>query len=363
MNISFKHSSSVATPPVVRQEIIDTLAGLKMPEDQTFGKAVLPVICAARYEHGRWSDLEVKFDHEHPVSAGSTALQYAQSIFEGMKAYRVEQEEPHLFRPYDHASRFNKSAERLCMPPISQEMYVEAVKLTARLYKDLIPRERECALYLRPAMYGEDYSLAIVPSETYSFTVHAAPTIPFSREMKSVLIERRNSRSAVGGTGGVKAAGNYAASFHSLGRAKALGCATTLWLDPLESRYIEELSLMNFFVVIDGILYTPKMQETFLPGITRRSIISLAHDIGVRVVETRININELQDQITKGEATEAFSTGTAAVVSPIKSLKEEDGREFVFGDQPGPITKILRRTLIDIQEGRGADRYSWMHKA
>lgn len=345
----------------IRPEILQAIKDTALPEDRTFGKAVLPVICAATYDNGQWSDLEVKLDSEHPVSAGTTVVQYGQSIFEGMKAYRVAQDIPQVFRAFDHAKRFQRSADRMCMPHVPEEMFVEAVSLISSLYRDLIPCEHNSSLYVRPSMYGDDYSLVITPSEHYSFTVHVAPTVPFAPGMKSVLIERQDTRAAVGGTGGVKAAGNYAASFKSLGRARALGCATSLWLDPLEGRYIEELSLMNFFAVIDGELHTPQLKDSFLPGLTRRSVLALAEHHGLKTVETKIDINELLAQITDGRCSEIFSTGTAAVISPVRSFKEADGSEFVIGEESGPITRKLREHLVGIQEGTHEDIFGWMH--
>jgi len=345
----------------IRPEILQAIKETSLPEDRTFGKAVLPVICAATYAHGAWSALEVKLDSEHPVSAGTTVVQYGQSIFEGMKAYRVAQDIPQVFRPYDHAKRFQLSADRMCMPHVPEDMFVEAVSLISSLYRDLIPKEHNSSLYVRPALYGDDYSLVITPSEHYSFTVHVAPTLPFSPGMKSVLIERQDTRAAVGGTGGVKAAGNYAASFKSLGRAQALGCATSLWLDPVESRYVEELSLMNFFAVIEGELHTPILKDSFLPGLTRRSVLELAEHHGMKAVEERIDINKLISQIRDGRCTEVFSTGTAAVISPIRSLKEADGSEFIIGERIGSVTQKLRAHLVGIQEGIEADIFGWMH--
>ncbi|PHZ86748.1 branched-chain amino acid aminotransferase [Paremcibacter congregatus] len=342
------------------QRILDAVANLTLPKDRTFGKAVLPIVCTARYENGAWSELELKFDADVQVSSGSPAVQYAQSIFEGMKAYWMDQEEPQIFRPHHHAARFKMSAERLCMPPVPEEMFVAAVKMITCLYKDIIPREVNSALYLRPSLYGDDYSLSIEPSDSYRFTVHAAPTIPFSLEMMSVLIERQHIRASLGGTGNVKAAGNYAAGFASLKRARALNCATSLWLDPLEGRFIEELSLMNFFIFMEGGLYTPMMQDSFLSGITRQSLIMLAYELGIRTVEKKIDINGLIARLLKGDNIEAFSTGTAAVVSPIRSLKEADGTEYVFGETPGSITQTLRKQLLDVQEGRAKDKFGWM---
>ncbi len=345
----------------IRPEILQAIKDTVLPEDRTFGKAVLPVICAATYVNGAWSDLEVKLDSEHPVSAGTTVVQYGQSIFEGMKAYRVAQDIPQIFRPYDHAKRFQRSADRMCMPHVPEDMFVEAVSLVSSLYRDLIPKEHNSSLYVRPALYGDDYSLVITPSEHYSFTVHVAPTLPFAPGMKSVLIERQDTRAAVGGTGGVKAAGNYAASFKSLGRARALGCATSLWLDPIEARYIEELSLMNFFAVIDGELHTPVLKDSFLPGLTRRSVLALAAHHGIKAAEARIDINELLDQIKNGRCTEVFSTGTAAVISPVRSFKEADGSEFIISEEIGVVTTKLREHLVGIQEGSHDDVFGWMH--
>jgi len=344
----------------IRPEILAAIKNTIVPEDKTFGKAVLPVICAARYENGAWSDLEVKLDSEHPVSAGTPAVQYAQSIFEGMKAYRVGQDIPQVFRPYAHAARFNRSADRMVMPHVPEDMFVHAVKLICDLYADFIPTDHNSSLYVRPSMYGEDYSLTITPSEVYSFTVHVAPTLPFSVNMKSVLIERENTRAAVGGTGGVKAAGNYAASFRSLRKAQALGCATSLWLDPVEHKYIEELSLMNFFYVRDGRLHTPVLKDSFLPGFTRQSVLQMAEHFDIETVEERIDVNALIADVEAGAEIEVFSTGTAAVISPIRSFKEGDGREIVFGETPGPVTTKLRAALVDIQEGNAEDIFGWM---
>ena len=344
----------------IRPEILEAIKNTKLPEDRTFGKALLPVICAATFDGVSWSDLEVKLDTEHPVSGGSTAVQYGQSIFEGMKAYRVTTDVPQVFRPDDHAKRFNRSADRMCMPPVPEGLFVEAVKLISSLYRDLIPQEHNSSLYVRPALFGDDYSLVIMPSEHYSFTVHVAPTLPFAPGMKSVLIERQDTRAAIGGTGGVKAAGNYAASFKSIMRARKLGCATSLWLDPIENRTIEELSLMNFFAVIDGKLHTPELKDSFLPGLTRRSVMVLAAHHGIETVEVPIDVNVLLKQIEAGDCTEAFSTGTAAVVSPVRSFKEADGTEIVIRDEVGPVATKLREHLVGIQEGTHEDMFGWM---
>lgn len=347
---------------IIRQEIYDALKNLKVPSDKTFGKALLPIIIRSNYENGEWSELEVLFDSENQISGGSVAVQYAQSIFEGMKAYKVGQDIPQIFRPMDHAKRFIDSAKRMCIPPVPEPLFIKAVNLLSNLYEDHIPKQSGCALYLRPSIYGTDYSLSITPSEKYCFSVHAAPTLPFANEMISVLIERQNKRSALGGTGNVKTAGNYAAGFNALRRAQKLGCATNLWLDPVENRFIEEFSLMNFFTFYDGVLHTPKLQPSFLPGVVRRSIITLAKDMGVEVVEEQIDINKLIETIQTGQPIEAFSTGTAAAVTPIKSFKELDGKEYIISEQMGAISTILKTKLNDILDAKAKDKFNWMQK-
>lgn len=347
----------------IRPEIYTELENLKIPSDKTFGKAVLPIIIRSTYENGAWSELEVLFDSENQISGGSVAVQYAQSVFEGMKAYKVGQNIPQIFRPQDHANRFGDSVERMCMPALPEGLFLKAVKQISKLYEAHIPTQNGCALYLRPSMYATDYSLAVSPSENYCFSVHVAPTLPFSNDMISVLIERQSKRSALGGTGNVKTAGNYAAGFNALRRAQAMGCATNMWLDPVENRFIEEFSLMNFFAYHNDILHTPKLQPSFLPGVVRRSIIALAEDMGVAVSEEQIDINKLIEMIKSGEEIEAFSTGTAAAVTPIKSFKEADGTEYLIGKEMGVISKTLKTKLNDIHEARVEDKFNWMVNA
>ncbi|MCJ8322899.1 MAG: branched-chain-amino-acid transaminase [Rhizobiales bacterium] len=345
---------------IIRQQIYDELKTLKVPADKTFGKALLPVIVRSIYQAGAWSELEVVFDCENQISGASVAVQYAQSIFEGMKAYKVNQDIPQIFRPLDHAKRFNDSAKRMCIPALPEELFLQAVNLISKLYENHIPSQTGCALYLRPSAYATDYSLAITPSEKYCFSVHVAPTLPFANEMISVLIERQNKRSALGGTGNVKTAGNYAAGFGALRRAQQVGCATNLWLDPVYNKFIEEFSLMNFFIYYEGILHTPKLQSSFLPGVVRRSIISLTKDMGIKVSEQQIDIDKLIKIIQSGEQIEAFSTGTAAAVTPIKSFKEVDGTEYIISQEIGRISKLLKTQLNDIHEAKAEDRFNWM---
>lgn len=344
----------------IPQHISEAVAALQPPTDHKFGKAVLPFACVASFENGSWGKPELKKDTDMLVSAASPAIQYAQSIFEGMKAFKVAQEIPQIFRARDHAARFNISAKRMCIPDVPEELFLESINLITILYENHIPSQADSALYVRPSAYGTDVSLIIEPSQSYRFSVHAAPTLPFATSMKSVFIERNDSRSSVGGTGNVKASGNYAGGYLSLRRAQEFGCATTLWLDPLERRYIDELSLMNFFAVIDGVLTTPILADSFLPGFTRRSLLTIADHFEIPFSERKVDINELIDGIADGSVSEAFSCGTAAVVSPIRSFVEQSGEEYVVSENMGAITGKLRKTLMDIQQGKAPDQFNWM---
>ena len=344
----------------ISSDVRKALAETNMPEDLTFGKAILPVIAAMEYRDGAWGKPALVLDSEYFISSGSTVIQYAQSCFEGMKAFWINQEQPALFRGRDHAARFQRSANRMCMPEVPEELFLECVEGIVSAYSHMIPRKPDHSLYVRPCLFGDERSLVVGPSETFAMTVHVGPTIPFSTEMKSVLIERDDTRAALGGTGHVKAAGNYAASFTSLKRAQALNCATSLWLDPVERKYIEELSLMNLFSVVDGELFTPALNGSFLPGWTRDSILKMANHLSIKVCEERLAIDELITWIRNGTCTEIFSCGTAAVISPIRSLKEQDGTEYIVAEQVGPITSSLRNNIVAIQEGRSKDIFGWM---
>lgn len=341
--------------------ISDAIKNFTLPETLGFGQVMAPVMASCTYDSGKWNDLELLPYGPISMYPNAKVLHYAQEIFEGMKAYRVSGVGPFIFRPEENHLRFNRSAERMAMPHIPLELFMQANLLVTAYSANFVPRRSGESLYLRPFMFATEEALGIKPSEKFRFMVIASPSASyFSAGGLSVLIERQGARAFPGGTGFAKAGGNYAASLLSAIKTKQLGFVQTLWLDGGEKKYIEEMSGMNFFAVIDNELHTPQLNDSILEGITRKSIITLALDMGLKVVERKIEIDELIKDIKSGRCTEAFACGTAAIIAPIDYLAEESGERYPLKDHEGKIALQLREELLSIQEGRKPDRYKWV---
>jgi len=344
--MSYKHLE-------ISSAALESLKGFTLPAEIGFGSIIAPIMITCDYKKGEWGKMQMVTYGPIELSPVAKVLHYAQEIFEGLKAYRVEGNGPFLFRADENAKRFNFSATRMAMPNLPEEMFLEAVKAMTSLCASFIPGESGESLYIRPFMFASEASLGIRPSEEFKFMVVASPSAAyFSKGTLPVLIEREATRACSGGTGMAKTGGNYACAMKTSVNAIDLGYLQTLWLDAEHNEYIEELSGMNFFVVIDGILTTPELGDTVLDGITRDSIITLARHKGLRVVEKQIGISELIKKMHEGSATEAFACGTAAIITPIDSLGEKDGTRFSFPYIQGEISKSLRDGLLAIQEGR-----------
>ncbi len=294
------------------------------------------------------------------LDPAAKVLHYSQEIFEGLKAYARSDGNPCLFRPQDNARRLNLSAERMCMPEIPLAIFMEGVERLTALAQPYIPVSSGGALYLRPFMIGVDAALMMGASRRHEFYVIASPSMAYHEGRMRVMVERQACRAALGGTGAVKVGGNYAAALHSSERAKRLDFDQTLWLDPEHRRYIEELSGMNLFALIDGELHTPALSGSILPGITRDSLICLARQFGYTVRERRLAIEELLAAVADGRCTEFFACGTAAVVTPISVLGHPDGERLAL-PEAAPVAERLRGALVDIQEGRRQDQFAWVH--
>lgn len=278
-----------------------------------------------------------------------------------MKAYRVERPHATLFRPDRHCSRFATSARRLCMPEVPEEVFLEGVCTLTAWCEALVPRRSCQSLYLRPFVIGTQPNLGLGVSRSNTFLVVASPSEVYHAGSMRVLVERNDTRAAVGGTGAVKVGGNYAASLLSSSNTKARGYDQSLWLDPQTRTTIEELSGMNVFAVIDGRLCTPRLNGSILPGITRDSLIQLARQLGYQVVEESMPVDDLLASIASGACSEAFASGTAAVVSPISVVADSDGTEYRLPQDPGPVAARLREELLAIQEGRSEDPFGWIY--
>ncbi len=348
---------------IFHDNIRAALNSFSLPETLGFGSVMAPVMASCEFKNGKWGDLEIMPYGPIQMYPNAKVLHYAQEIFEGMKAYRVGGQGPYIFRPEENLTRFNRSALRMAMPEIPKNIFLDAVYEVTSLCKNFVPRRSGESLYIRPFMFAAEEALGIKPSDSFRFMVIASPSGSyFADSTLGVLLEREGARAFPGGTGYAKAGGNYAASLLSSINAKKLGLAQTLWLDGREKKYVEEMSGMNFCAVINGELHTPLLTDTILDGITRKSLLVLARDLNIKVVEEKIEINKLLEQIKSGECSEAFACGTAAILTSIDYLAEDNGERYNFKHPKGPIGAKLREALLSIQEGRTPDKYEWVVK-
>lgn len=297
------------------------------------------------------------------LEPATVVLHYAQSIFEGLKAYRGEDDIVRLFRPDRNIARFNRSAERLCVPSVEPELFLAALKQLVAVDRDWVPRAPGTSLYIRPVAYARDPDLHVRPSRTYQFFIILSPVAAYYSEGFNPLrirVEDRYARSVRGGTGAAKTAGNYAGSLLAGEEAQRDGFAQVLWLDGVQQEYIEEVGSMNIAFVIGEELVTPPLTGTLLEGVTRDSVLQLARDEGVRVAERPVTIDEVLASARDGMLREVFGTGTAAVISPVGELAYKGERIRVHDGEVGPLSQRLFNTLSDIQRGRMPDRHGWM---
>jgi branched-chain amino acid aminotransferase len=337
------------------------------PAKLEFGKTFSPNWFVAEYRNKEWGSARVEPAHNISLHPAAIVFHYGQSIFEGMKAYRWANGEVALFRPMENAHRFARSAERMAMPPVDPEFFVEAVKALVRTDADWTPREPG-SLYLRPTLMGTEACIGVRASNEFLFFVLALPSGAYFKETAAggmgtftVYVAETSSRAAHGGTGDVKASANYAISLHTIEEGKKRGCSQVLFLDSGGRRQVEELGGMNVFFVEKNTLYTPNLHDTILPGITRASVITVARDLGYEVREEPINIDQAADKIQSGQIPEVFACGTAAVVCGIKEFRFETGRTLMIADgSTGPVTRKLNEHLQGIQFGRLEDTHGWM---
>jgi branched-chain amino acid aminotransferase len=320
-----------------------------------------------RYDDGKgWYDARVEARAPIPLDPATAVLHYAQEIFEGLKAYHCADGRVTMFRPEANAARFRSSAERMAMAALPDELFLGSLHEIIKADREWIPTTEGGSLYLRPFMYASEVFLGVKPSAEYLYVVIASPVGSyFSGGIKplSVWVSHDYTRAARGGTGAAKCGGNYASSLIAQAQAVERGCDQALFLDAVHRRYVDELSGMNiFFVYADGTLVTPPLSGTILPGITRDSIMTLARDNGLTVRERPYEFAEWRADAASGALREAFACGTAAVINPIGAVKWPDGEFLISDGETGPVTTDLRQQLVDIQRGRAADRYGWVHK-
>jgi branched-chain amino acid aminotransferase len=301
----------------------------------------------------------------HPATIG---LHYGQVVFEGMKAFRQADGAMAVFRPYENARRFQRSAARLSMPELPEELYVSGVDRLVAADQGELSDDPDHSLYLRPLMFGTDVNLMLRPSNEYLFLVMAFVAGGFfgdTVEPVSVLVSRDQARAMPGGTGDVKCAANYGPSFVAQRRAQEAGCQQVVWLDAAERTWVEEMGGMNLFFVrgegADAEVFTTPLTGTLLPGVTRDSLMTLAARLGYRVGERPVSMDQWRAECAAGSITEVFACGTAAVVTPVGTVRDRDG-DFVVGDgRMGEVTSTLRSALIAVQRGTAPDPAGWLH--
>jgi len=316
----------------------------------------------ADFHNGEWMTPRIQPYDYLRFSPASQALHYGVSVFEGMKAYRNQQGEAVLFRPMDNYKRMNISAERICMPQIPEEIFIEGIRQLLRLDDAWIPGREGTSLYVRPVLFSSEEYIGIKISDEFSFLVITTPVGSYYTDPVKVKIETKYARAIAGGTGYAKAAGNYAGALYPTKLAAREGYQQLIWTDGKEHKYIEEAGTMNLIFIIDGVLVTPELTDTLLHGITRDSVLTIARDMGVPVEERKITVDEIVDALSTGKMEDAFGVGTAATLTHISVIGHE-GTDYNLPDVSERTTSnTLKQTLEGIKVGKVEDKFGWTFK-
>ncbi|MEO7530300.1 MAG: branched-chain amino acid aminotransferase [Sediminibacterium sp.] len=331
-------------------------------ENLPFGRYFTDHMLEADYEDGEWKNVEIKPYQPLLLEPSLAALHYGQAIFEGIKAYKDAEGNAAIFRPFDNFKRFNISAERMNMPVVPEEIFMEGMRALIELEKNWIPTLPDHSLYIRPFMFSSDPVIGVKPSDTYKFLIILSPTGPYYTAPMRIYVEENYTRAAPGGVGFSKNAGNYGGSMLATALAKKQGYDQVLWTDAFEHKYLQEVGTMNVFFVIGNKVITPSLEDgTILAGVTRDSAITVLKEMGLDVVEAKISIDELIEAHKSGKLREVFGTGTAATISLIKELKYKD-YTMHFDTDSWKTAPELKARLNAIRSGEAADTHGWMYK-
>ena len=309
-----------------------------------------------------WQDARIVPFENLSIHPACTALHYGSEIFEGLKAYRRKDGKVQLFRPIENIRRMNRSAERLCLPQIPEDMALELLKAFVNVEQDWTPSQDGTSLYLRPFMIGNDETLGVHAVHNARFIIIASPVGSYYKEginPVKIMIESEDVRAVRGGTGYAKCGGNYAASNRAGEKAEKMGYSQVLWLDGVERKYIEEVGAMNVMFKIGDEIVTPALSGSILPGITRMSCLEVLKKEGYKVSERLLSIDELGQALENGTLKEAWGCGTAAVVSPIGELCYKDTKYTINNGEIGEVTQHLYDVLTGIQWGKIEDSFGW----
>lgn len=324
-----------------------------------FGRYFSDHMFVADYADGEWKNFEIMPYGNLSMSPAMAALHYGQTFFEGLKAYKHPDGKVVVFRPDKNAERFNLSAQRMCMPELPTEIFIQSIAALVDLDKDWIPTSPGTSLYIRPYMFATDPYLGVQPSKTYKYIILTCPVGAYFSKALKVKIEDKYSRASEGGFGFAKTGGNYGGSLYPAQEALKEGFDQIIWTDGRDHAYIEELGAANVMFMIDGTLVTPSTRDTILKGVTRDTVLTLARKWGIPVEERRVSVAEIIEGLKNGKLTEAFGAGTAATIAPIASIGHE-GHIYTLPDQSkAEFSNKALSTLNDIRYGLGTDEFGW----
>lgn len=325
-----------------------------------FGELFSDHMLEMEYREGQWRKPSIKPFGTIEVTPALNTLHYGQSVFEGMKAYYADENTVNLFRPEKNHQRLVQSCKRMCIPPVSEEIFIDGITKLIKLDHQWVPQKEGNTLYVRPFVCAFDPIISARASESYRFYIITTPVGSYYNKPVKLTTSQKYARAVKGGVGAAKTAGNYAASLYPAQEAEEKGFDQVLWLDACEHKFVEEVGTMNIFFVIDGVLVTPELSGTILPGITRASVIQLARHWGLPVKERRLTIDEVMEAGANGTLDEAFGAGTAAVIAPVEEI-HHNGQSVRFDfEQRGPVGQKLHDQITDIQWGKAEDPFGWI---
>lgn len=352
----------IAAPDVqIKRVERSKLADISL-ENLPFGKYFTDHMLEVDYENGKWGRVEIKPYQPLMLEPSLAALHYGQAIFEGIKAYRLHNGEIAIFRPQANFQRFNISAERMAMPTVPEDIFIDGMRELISLDRNWVPAKADHSLYIRPFMFSSDEVLGVKPSDRYKFMIILSPTGPYYTAPMKIYVEEKYVRAVAGGVGYAKAAGNYGAAMLATAEAKKKGYDQVLWTDAHEHKYVQEIGVMNVFFVIGNTAYTPDLgQGTILAGVTRDCAITILKEMGLSVVESKLSIDTVIDAYKAGDLHEVFGTGTAATISYIRELRYKD---FVmeFNTDNWKTAPELKNRLNAIREGEAEDKHAWLFR-
>jgi branched-chain amino acid aminotransferase len=331
-------------------------------DNLAFGRSFADHMLVAEYANGAWQSMTIQPYGPLSYQPAMMSIHYGQSIFEGMKGYRSAKGDVLVFRPQENLKRFNKSACRMCMPEVPEEIFLGGLKKLLEIDHAWVPDKAGCSLYIRPFMFATDEYVGVSPSTTYKFIIFNCPVGSYYTKPLKVRVETEYIRAGKGGVGFAKNAGNYGSSLLPTQKAMQAGYDQIIWTDAATHQYVEEAGTMNLMFIVDGALVTAPIGDTILDGVTRKSVMQIAKDWGIDVQERQLSVKELVGGILDGSVTEAFGAGTAAVIASIQTIGF-DGKDYQLADKKESdfSSKVLHE-INQIKLGEIADTRGWLWK-